>query len=688
MKELLFEVGAEEIPARLLDPAREQLRDLFTGGLEAEGLAFEDVRTWATPRRLALAARVQARQPDRREDVTGPPARVAFDEEGRPTRAAEGFAKKQGVAVEDLERRETPKGEYVGLTVDVPGRDAMEILPGVLDACIRRINWPRAMRWGAGRETFIRPVHWICAVLGGEVVPVTFAGIESGRTSRGHRFLAPEPFEVTGADAWVEALRARYVEPDPEARRQVVRDGAARLAESVGGRPWLDDALLREIAGLVEWPVPLLGTFEEEYLEIPAHVLTTSMTSHQRYVPIGDGAGGLTPHFVVVANTEAEEPEVVAAGNARVLRARLADARFFWEQDQKRSLEGFVPDLDGRTFLQGLGTMLDKARRLEGLAGAIADTLAPGDETARTHAARAGLLAKADLATDMVGEFADLQGEMGRDYARLSGEDDAVAEAVYEHYLPRQAGDDLPATVPGAAVALADRLDSLVGCFALGLEPTGSADPYALRRQALGVVRILEASDPAPSLRRALDLAHEAYGDQVDVDWEGVRPALLTFIRGRMKSALAQEFPSDLTEAVLEVGFEDPADVRARLVALQALKRTEGWDDLAAAVKRVAKIVGDHAPGDLERDDLEEDASKALFDAWREVHGEAEAAAEAGDYTAALDRMVSLKPAIDRFFEEVLVMSEDPDERERRLRLLARVDGLFHRIAAFDRVST
>ncbi|MDP6946898.1 MAG: glycine--tRNA ligase subunit beta, partial [Myxococcota bacterium] len=387
--------------------------------------------------------------------------------------------------------------------------------------------------------------------------------------------------------------------------------------------------------------------------------------------------GSLSNHFVVISGMIVDDPDVVVAGNGRVLAARLADARFFYEADTSKALETFVPKLAGRRFLEGLGTMLDKATRLRSLARALAETLAPGDETVAGHAARAGYLAKGDLATEMVGEFAKLQGEMGRDYARRAGEPDAVAEAMYEHYLPRHAGDAVPTSAVGSAVALADRLDSLIGCFALGLEPSGSADPYALRRQALGVLRILEGAQPVPSLSTALEHARAAYADAITVDWPGVKGRLMAFFRGRMKAALAQSYPADLVEAVLSVGYDEPSDARGRLEALYELKQTPVWNALAAVVKRVANIVGEHSASIVRPETLTEPASQALYEAWHAVEDSARRALDARDYAGALERLVTLKPAIDRFFDEVLVMSTDDDERTRRLDLLSSVDMLF-----------
>lgn len=686
--ELLFELGTEEIPARLLERARYELAERLTKALDAAGLEHEGMVTYGTPRRLALSCMVAAKQPDRSEDLLGPPARIAFDDAGNPTKAAIGFAKRNNVPVEALERRETPKGDYLGCTVQTQGQAAAALLPEMLAQAVTKLHWPKAMRWGSRSDSFIRPVHWLVALFGGEVLPVSCFDIHAGRTTRGHRFLDPEPFEVTGHQGWLEGLRKRHVEPDPAIRSAQIAEAAHALAQSVGGEAIVEDALLEEVTGLVEWPVPLLGTFDEAALGLPAQVLITSMNVHQRYFAVQTKEGELSNHFIIISGMKVKDPQVVVQGNARVLAARLADARFFYEADAAKGIAHFVPKLAGRRFLEGLGTMHDKAERLAALSGKLAEHLSDGDSSVVSNATRAGLLCKADLATEMVGEFAKLQGEMGADYARKSGEAEAVAEAIEMHYRPKHANDQVPQGVVNAAVALADRLDSLVGCFSLGLEPTGSADPYALRRQALGVLKIIEETPNAPTLSEALGLCREAYGEILTGDDEALRGRLMSFFRGRLKASLGQHFPSDLTEAVLSVGFDDPADTRGRLEALHALKATPVWETLAAAVKRVANIGGAHEGSPVDPSTLSEPAAVALYEAWHSVHHSASAALDAGDYTLALERLVTLKPAIDRFFDEVLVMSKEPSERQRRLDLLASIDALFHRVAAFDKVST
>jgi glycyl-tRNA synthetase beta chain len=661
---------------------------LLTKALAEQGLEIDGLKTWSTARRLAVTVQIQERQEDTREELLGPPASVAFDSDGNPTRAAEGFAKRYGLGLDAISRKETERGEYLAVTVETVGQETLALLPEILTHALSKLQWPKSMRWGSHAQAFIRPVQWIVALFGGEVIELQFADVPSGRTTRGHRFLAPTPFEVTDAASWVEGLRAAKVEPEADVRRERIRTGAERLAATVDGVAQIDDKLLTEVSGLAEWPTPGLGAFEERYLEVPDCVLTTSMKSHQKYFPVVNGDGALLPHFVVVMEGESSEPAVVLQGNGRVLRARLADAAFFYDQDQKRTLDHFVGKLAERRFLEGLGTMADKAQRLSTLSGKMAALLAPGDADTAELATRAGLLAKADLSTDMVNEFASLQGLMGQIYGAIAGEPEAVSSAMAEHYQPRFAGDALPSSIVSASVALADRFDSIVGCFALGLEPTGSADPYALRRQALGITRLLETFRPAPSLSEALEQVREVYGDALSRPWEETSAAIQAFFRGRMKSSLGDEFATDLAEAVLAVGHDEPADVRGRLVALSTLKARPEWTELAVAVKRVANIASEHTPSAMERSTFTEAAALDLYDAWAAVRTEANAALDERRYDEAVEGLMTLKPSVDAFFEAVMVMSEDPDERSRRLDLVSHIHELFSRVAHFDRIST
>jgi glycyl-tRNA synthetase beta chain len=689
MKELFFELGLEELPARLIRGALKQLESSFTQNLKAANLDVGEVKTYATPRRLALSLTVAEGQADVTKEVTGPPARVAFDEEGRPTKAGLAFAQRHGIDADALTTKETPKGAYLAATVFTKGQRTIDLCPAMLVEAIKSMKWPKAMTWGRDEGPFIRPIHWMVALYDGQTMALEVMGVKASNKSRGHRFMAPDEFIVTGCEQWCETLRAAYVEPDPSSRSRTIADGAQALARSVKGELVMDAGLLEELTFLSEWPVPLLGTFDADFLTIPSSALITSMRVHQKYAAINDADGTLTNNFIIVAGLPSSAPNTVVTGNERVLAARLADARFFYEADTKVDLEAFVAALDSRIYLKGLGTMADKAKRLGGLSGRLAQALgATGDEV--SIAERAGFLAKADLSSQMVGEFASLQGQMGKRYAQLRREDVAISSALEEHYWPKHATDQLPVARVSVSVALADRLDALVGCFSLGLEPTGSADPYALRRGALGVIRILAAPSTFDTcgLSAALDLSHAAYGDVLEGDWSEVKARLLSFFRGRLKNRYAKMYPTDLTEAVLASHFDDPADVEGRLHALSDLKTQEGWDDLAIAVKRVVRIVQDQERHTLDATSLQGEAELALYEAFSSSRVGIEKAIGEGAYTDALSGLIGLKPHIDRFFEDVMVMSEDMGERTRRLALLGEVADLFGAMASFDKVST
>ncbi|MDD2901118.1 MAG: glycine--tRNA ligase subunit beta, partial [Syntrophales bacterium] len=487
--ELLLEIGTEEIPARFIPPALAEMAASFQKLLEQERIASGEISTWGTPRRLTLVARDLAEaQSEASTEIIGPPKAKAFDAAGQPTQAAQGFAKNQGVAVSDLIEVDTPRGIYLAVSKRTAGRPTKERLLELLPSYILGLSFPKSMRWGAESITFARPIHWLLARWGGEVLPFVVGDVTSGGFTRGHRFLAPQDVEVKDAAAYVAALKKAQVIVDPVARREHLETELAQAAAKVGGEVVPNPGLLEENSFLVEYPSVVCGNFEEKFLALPDEVLITSMREHQRYFSLRGKDGQLLPHFIAVNNTLTRNPEVVKKGHERVLRARLSDAMFFYQEDSKTPLEKRVEALKGVVFHSLLGTSYEKMERFRELAAYLARNLAPDlEELVR----RAAYLSKADIVTEMVGEFPSLQGVMGRQYARLSGEPPAVAEAIFTHYLPRHAGDLLPPDLTGALVSLADRLDTICGCFGVGLIPTGAADPYGLRRHALAVIHIL-----------------------------------------------------------------------------------------------------------------------------------------------------------------------------------------------------
>jgi len=714
-RDFLLEIGTEEIPARLAPTLLEDLESKARDAFEAARLAYEDVRTVGTPRRLALlASGVSERQRDEVVEVKGPSEKVAFGETGKagggePTRAAQGFARGQGVAPEDLIVKDTPAGPYVFARRTEVGRPASEVLAEISVSLIRSLDVPRPMRWGDTDFRFIRPIRWIVALYGDEVLPVKVAGVTAGRATRGHRFLAagetPTVFKVS---AYTEVMERVGVMVDPEERSRVISEGAAREAARHGGWPMLDDDLLEEIAFLVEYPTPLAGSFPREFLELPAPVLVTTMRHHQRYIPVAEAQDGtLLPVFIIIRNGGEEGLDLVRAGNEKVLQARLSDARFFFEEDRKRPLADRVDDLDGILFLQDFGTMRDKTDRLVGLAGAIWEGLGlPAGGAPKVG--RAARLAKADLATKMVYELTELQGVMGREYALLSGEDPEVAEAIAEHYLPTQAGGRLPESHYGRVVSIADKLDTIVGCFAAGIEPTGSHDPYGLRRQAAGVLAtavdagyLLPLATLLPRVADPFrDLAARAGADR---DADVLKAAVLSFFLPRLRLLLEDDgIAYDVSDAAT-AGWSaegDPVRVLARARALRAFKSAGRFEDLSASYIRVTGLA-DKASGAQRAPSpslLSEDAELGLYQAClatrERVDSTLEAAVErarkmaaAGHgsdavevlvdgYSIALDELSNLRQAVDRLFDEVLVMTEDETTRENRLALIKAVADL------------
>jgi len=713
--ELFVEIGTEEMPAAEAQPAAEALCAALVAGLAELRLDHGSPELHSTPRRLVVCIpALQDRQEDRTLEVSGPPAKAAF-KDGEPTRAAVGFAQSQGVPVESLELRSTPKGEYVFAVRKEAGQATLSLLPALVERCIQAIPFKRSMRWGRGTDSFVRPVAWLVGLYGEHVVPFGFGGLRSGRSSRGHRFMAPEPFEVESADQWRRELAQRKVMPDFEARKAAIRAGAEERATEAGGHHLAGDDLVAEIAQLVEWPVPMLGRFDPSYLRIPREVLVSEMEQHQRYISIADDKGRLLPHFVVVANTEVDNPDVSAAGYRRVLTARFQDGAFFFEEDQKTPLFDRVPQLRTVRFHRDLGSIHDKLDRVAALAmwfaGALAPRLfsgplvapadllsfasgpAPEDEDARFAwgVARAAYLSKADLSTQMVFEFPELQGVMGRTYATLEGEAEDVAQAIDSHYRPRFASDAPPADVLGALVGLADRLDTICGIFAVTKGPSGSADPFGLRRAALGMRSILAGMGWSISISDALQEALRLLGDK------RTRPEaeedVRQFFRGRMKAFLIQEgVGADVAEAVLAADADDlvQAEARARSLARIRTGAPADFEAVATTFKRVSNILKQDegaTSGPVEASLFEGEAESALHQANSEVAARVARATEAGAYDEALAEIGALRPAVDRLFDEVMVLAEDPGLRANRVRLLRDTHQIFAPMADLARLS-
>jgi glycyl-tRNA synthetase beta chain len=689
---LLFEVGTEELPAGAVEPAVEQLRTLVLSGLDRARLGHGAARTFATPRRLAvLVEAVEARSPDVTRQALGPPVKAAFGPDGAPTKAATKFAEAQGVAVSALRRVQTPKGEYLAAEVTEPGRAASALLPGILGAAVHGIEFKKSMRWGDVEQTFARPVQWLLALHGQEVVPVVFADVKSGRMTLGHRFLSPGPHPVAHPRDYPGLLERAQVMAEVALRKERIRSEAAEAARKAGGRIRDDEALLDEVTELVEWPTALLGSFEKRHLDLPPEVLVQEMTSHQRYFPVVDAGGKLLPRFVAISNTPVRDAALSLRGYERVLRSRLTDGRFFFDEDRKVPLASRVLALERVVWQGKLGTYAEKVGRIRLLAAAL--TRAVGRPELLGVVDRAALLAKADLTTGMVGEFPELQGVMGREYALASGEPPAVAQAIADHYLPRGASDPVPADDPGALVGMADRLDTLAGLFALGKPPTASADPFGLRRACLGVVHLVLGRGYRLSLGEAVDQALDGVGKKLGLGAAQIaeaRAQLLEFFRGRLRALWADRARADVVEAVLAAGFDDLRQARGRLDAFAQVVGAPDFTPLAIAFKRVANIVekqgSDVSPEPADPRLFQEPSETALAQAARRASTEVHRALAAEDAPAALAAARRLKGPVDVFFDQVLVMTDDRPLRENRLRLLREVAQVFAPLADLSRI--
>ncbi len=684
--ELFLEIGTEELPAGFQRPAMRDLERLLCKELDSARIAYGQVRTFATPRRLAISVADVAPGQQRQElELSGPSVKVAFDAEGKPTKAALGFARSNGVDVSELTTRQTEKGEYLFLSKVVEGGSTAELLPEMLPRVIAGIPFKKSMRWKDLDIRFARPVHWIVALYGGEVVPFGFGNLKSGNISRGHRFMAPRDFAIAGVDSYLAEAERHFFIPDVDKRRELIAGQIQAAADAAGGILLQDEGLLDEVTCLVEDPTPLCGSFEEKYLQLPRELLITTMREHQRYFSLVDGDGKLLPKFITVSNTRAEDPQVVISGNERVIRPRLSDAMFFYTQDQKVKLESRLENLKNVVYQAKLGTSYEKVMRFRQLAVGLADQL---DAEVRELTERAALLAKCDLESGMVYEFPELQGIMGREYAAIEGEDPRVAKAIYEHYLPIQAGGELPSDNVGAFVSLADKIDTVCGCFGVGLIPTGTTDPYALRRSAIGILNIILDRGYRVSLQDLIGKSVDLLGAKLTRPAAEVKVDVLEFIRLRFFNLLTgQGYPQDVVDSVLAASFDDAADALERVKALAALKGHSDFEPLAVAFKRVVNIIKGGVGTPVDAALFEEDSEKVLFEATQKTQTEVLARIADGDYAAALGAIATLRGPVDAFFEGVMVMAKDETVRTNRLALLTQVARLFAGIADFSRIA-
>jgi glycyl-tRNA synthetase beta chain len=687
-KDLLFEIGMEEIPARFVRAAAEQLAAKVAKWLDESGLSRGESRMYATPRRIAVLVRdVQEKQDDQETEVKGPARKIAVDEAGNWTKAALGFARSQQVEPGELYYKEIGGVEYVHARKKIVGRRTVEALPAALKEVAVSMNFPKNMRWGAGELRYVRPIRWLVALFGDEVVPLEIEGVRSGRTTRGHRFLGGEA-DIPQAAAYADVLREQYVIADIEERRRMIVEQIEELAAARGWMIPIQEDLLEEVLFLVEYPTVLSGGFEPEFLGIPEEVLITSMREHQRYFPVKDGQGKLLPHFVTVRNGNRASLDTVARGNEKVLRARLSDARFFYEEDQKLKIETALEKLEKIVYHEELGTLGDKVRRIRANAEQLAQAWGLDAET-RRKVDRAAAICKFDLVTQMVYEFPELQGVMGEDYARLAGEDEEVARAVFEHYQPRFAGDSAPSSRVGAVVGMADKLDTIAACFSIGIVPTGSQDPYALRRQAAGIVQIIREHGLALTLTRLFDIALAGLRDTIGLkrpEDEIIRD-LTEFFGLRVKNVLSEFARYDVVDAVMGAGADDVLATIRKAKALQDhLQRPEAFKPVVDAVNRVSNLAAKAASAETDPARFTEASERELYDAWTRFRPNYRAALERGDEAQALAELYTLQAPITRFFDQVMVMAEDEAIRTNRLALLAGLSADFRVFADFQKL--
>ncbi len=684
---LAFEIGTEEIPAFDLANATKQLETLVPAALDALRIPHGKVRLYSTPRRLISIVEEVAEETEALVlEHKGPSIKIAFDADGNPTKAAEGFARGKGVSVADLERREVDGIEYVYATKSIAARPVADLLPDALGGLIEGISWPKSCRWGTQTVLFSRPVRWLLALFGTQVVPVAFANLVAGDTTRGHRFLAPGPHKVASADELIDVVLNAKVVPSEALREEAIRAGVAAAERETGFTAELPAKTLTEVINLTEFPTVLVGSFDEEFLRVPEEIIVDAMLMHQRYFPLYDGEGGLTNRFIVVTNGNPDCASTIIDGNERVVRARLADAKFFYEEDLKQPLEAYVDRLDEVVFQEALGTMKAKTDRVVELADALAGDAGLSKADA-VDAHRAAYLSKADLVSNAVVEFTSVQGIMGSYYAEASGETAQVARAIADHYRPRFAGDELPESTVGRIVAAADKLDTICGLFAVGQGPTGSSDPFALRRAAIGIVNMLAAGLPV-SLDRAISASLDTYS-AVEFDREAVQREVADFFVTRTKVMLRDGGKSpDVIDAVLATGVTEPAEIIARVEALQGARddMADVMDDLATAYAR-ANNLRDASLGDTVDQALMGEAESALAEALEGVQAKADAALAENAYATALRELAALRGPIDRFFEDVLIMDEDEALKANRLKLLNRFVSVFARVADFGKMA-
>ena len=668
---LLLEIGVEELPSRFGQTTLDQIENNLSKLLKEERINFDNIEKYATPRRLTFVIKNLAdKATDLEEEVKGPAKKIAVDADGNFTKPALGFMKSKGLDPENVYFKQLGNAEYLFGTIKQEGKHTSEVLKNIVPEAIKNVTFPKAMRWGGKNMRFARPIRWMVALLNNEVLDIDLEGIKSSNITRGHRFLGEKEFEVNSVEEYFEKLDKNFVVLDQHKRKEMIREQAVEVAKSLGGEVELDEDLLEEITFLVEYPTAFYGEFDEEYVKLPKEVVTTPMKEHQRYFPVSKD-GKLLPNFIAVRNGDSNRIDLVKAGNEKVLRARLADALFFYHEDTKKPLESFVDKLQTVVFQAKLGTVYDKTLRIEKLSQVILNELNMTESKENTL--RAAKLCKADLVTNMVFEFTELQGIMGRDYAQVSGENEEVCQGIFEHYLPRFAGDILPETNTGIALSIADKLDSIAGFFAIGIKPSGSQDPYALRRQALGILSILLDRKLSVNLNNLINAALDNYSN-LEFNKEEVASQIVEFFVERVKNLFKDLGISyDVIDAVLNNNLDDISDIHTRALELNRWLQKDELVEMLTAFNRVATLA-EKATTDIVKEDLlKEDAEIKLYNGFKEIKSNVESLLLDKKYNEALDAFATLRPLVDNLFDNVMVMDKDEAIKENRLALLKQI---------------
>ncbi len=685
MSDLLIELGCEDLPAASVQPMADHLASVLTKALHDAGLSTAQPAVYATPRRIAATWQdVGERQADQMVEKRGPSKAAAFGDKGEPSKALAGFLKSGGATVDDITYVDTPKGEWVVVRQNKPGATLDAILADGLSNAIKTMPMPKRMRWSDFPHEFLRPVVWFVALHGSQVLPLEILGLSAGNQTHGHRFHSPEAITITAASEYASTLKAHKVLADFEERKSLIQNQVDALALKHSAQPVADEALLNEVAALVEWPVAVAGQFEERFLEIPKEALIQTMQENQRYFALLDSSGDLLPAFITIANIESNNEATVVDGNERVIRPRFTDTMFFWEQDKKRTLAEIQPELDKLLFQEKLGSVGDKVRRLVTLSGWLASTL--GESVAECELA--ANLCKCDLNTEIVRELAKMQGIAGRYYAARDGHSEAVSEAMEAHYFPKQSGGALPQGGVSQVLSLADKTDTLVGIYGLGLKPTGAKDPFGLRRAALGIVRIIIENKRDINLNALLTQSISTYGDRLPADLNV--QTLIDYVLERLRGyALDQGYSADVIDAVLAKSLSNPLDINARLEAIKAFRRSDAAVSLSAASKRcgnMLKKAKEALPAKVDEALLAEPAEKALFDTLQKLKPQIEAKLSQRDYQQAMETTAGMRESVDTFFDDVMVLTDDIPTRQNRLALLTELNALCSCTAELSRL--